>query len=73
MKKTQNYLMMDKATTEALSSFQITVLKNATRSKEKNLELIKTWATSQSLEDTPMYDQLAETMQKYGGGIFGKR
>ncbi|MDD4975003.1 MAG: zinc-dependent peptidase [Bacteriovorax sp.] len=72
MKNTQRYLTMDKGTSESLSSFQITVLKNATRSKEKNLELIKNWAASQSLNDTPMYDELAETLRKYGGGFFGK-
>ncbi len=62
----KDHLMIDKDVSAALTSFQSIVLKNATRSKEKNLVLVKTWATSQSLDDTPMYDELAETLSKYG-------
>lgn len=64
--KSQTYLMMDKSSSSAVTNFQESVLKNASRSKEKNLALVKAWATSQSLEDTPMYDELAETLTKYG-------
>lgn len=70
-KKSSDFLMMDKTTTEALSSFQTEVLKNATKSKEKNLVLIKSWAQKQNLNDTNLYNNLAETMTKYGKGVFG--
>ncbi len=66
-KKSSGYLMMDKKITESISTFQTTVLSKATRSKEKNLELIKNWAASQSLEDSLLYDELAESLKKYGG------
>jgi hypothetical protein len=58
--------MMDQGNTEAITNFQENVLKKANRSKEKNLEMIKNWARLQFLEDTPMYDDLAEVLTKYG-------
>ena len=70
-KKSSEFLMINKETTEALSSFQTEVLKNATKSKEKNLELIKGWAQKQKLKDTNMYNDLADTMTNYGKGMFG--
>lgn len=70
-KKGESFLMMNNETTSALSSFQSEVLKNATKSKEKNLELIKSWAQKQKLADSPNYEELAETMTKYGKGLLG--
>jgi hypothetical protein len=70
-KKGGEFLMMDKETSGALSSFQKEVLKNASKSKEKNLELIKAWAAKQNLKETEMDNELADTMTKYGKGFFG--
>ena len=61
----QRSMMLDKGMSEKLASFQTKVLKSATKSQEKNLELIKSWATEQSLEDSPLFNELAETMRKY--------
>jgi hypothetical protein len=62
----QTYLMLDKDTSKALNSFQEDVFKKATRSKDKNLKLIQDWATSQEIENTPKFDELAESLRKYG-------
>lgn len=63
----QYYLQVDKEVSASIDNFHETVLKKATKSKEKNLELIKAWAGAQSLEDTPMFEELAESLRKYGG------
>jgi hypothetical protein len=67
----EKFLMMNSETTTAISSFQSDVLKIATKSKEKNLELIKIWAQKQKLNDSSMYEELADTTTKYGKGFFG--
>ncbi len=59
-------LMKNKSTIESLGSFQKSVLLNATKSKAKNLELIKSWSSSESLEYTSLYEELAEVLVKYG-------
>lgn len=61
----QTSMMLDKSMSENLAAFQAKVLKSATKSKEKNLELIKAWAASQSLEDSPQFNELAEAIIKY--------
>ena len=62
---TQEYLLTNKEATATLKSFQETVLEKATKDKSQNLELIKAWATAQSLEDSPNYDELAESIRKF--------
>jgi hypothetical protein len=64
--KAQSFLMVDKTMDGALGSFDENVLKKATKSKDKNLELIKTWATSQGLDSTPKFEELAEALRKFG-------
>lgn len=62
----QSYIMMDNEINTAIKSFQEFVFKFASRSKNKNLELIKVWAASQGLQETTKFDDLAESLRKYG-------
>lgn len=62
----QSYIMMDNDISTAIKSFQEIVFKFASRSKNKNLELIKAWAASQGIQETPKFDDLAESLRKYG-------
>ncbi len=64
----QMFLMTDKDVTKAFNTFQHNVLRAKEKSKEKNLELIKAWAQSQSLEDSPQFDNLAETITQFNKG-----
>lgn len=64
----QSFLMSDKDLTKAFNAFQQNVLKAKEKSKEKNLELIKAWAQSQSLEDSPQFENLAETITQFNKG-----
>lgn len=59
-------LVISKDTAPLLTSFQKSVLSKASKSKEKNLEMIKSWASSQSLEDSPQFETLAESLTKFG-------
>lgn len=59
-------MLLEKKTSLPLDSFVKKVLNVASKTKEKNLELIKTWAASESLEDTALFDDLAESLTKFG-------
>lgn len=61
----KSYLILNKKLNSNLKSFQEIVFKNATRSKDKNLELIKKWAASESIEYSPRFEELAITLKKY--------
>lgn len=64
----QYFIMTDKELTKSLDSFQQEVLKVSDRNKEKNLELVKAWAKTQSIEDPADIEALTEavTLQKKG-------
>lgn len=63
---TKSYIMNDEIMSNAYKSFQENVLKKASRNKKDNLELIKVWAESQSLNDSSYNNDLAETLTSYG-------
>jgi hypothetical protein len=59
----QNFLTYDNKVSRQIISFKKMVLENVTSSKENNLVLIKQWAASQSLENTPLFEELAERIR----------
>jgi len=44
--------------------YSLTHFQKAIKSKEKNIEIIKTWPKSQSLDETTNFETLAETLRK---------
>ncbi len=62
-----NYdFVISKDTTPMIESFEEHVAEIATKSKDKNLVLIKKWADSQSLPNSPLFETLAESLTKLG-------
>lgn len=68
----QYELMTNDTYTKAFGSFHQKVLIHATKSKEKNLALIKEWAARESLEESQLpeqnMDDLAEKLLQHGKG-----
>ena len=57
-------LVISKDTAPLIDSFEEFVAENATKSKDKNLDLIKKWWAAQSFPESPQFDKLAESMTK---------
>lgn len=59
-------LVISKDTAPMIESFEEHVAEVATKSKDKNLDLIKKWAASHSLPESANFEALAESLTKLG-------
>ena len=59
-------LVISKDTAPLIDSFEEFVTENSSKSKDKNLDLIKKWWAAQSFPESPQLDALAESMTKLG-------